>query len=141
MYLSPKRRYYIYTKKKIKFIQIITEILQLVNDLLGGVFDGNNVSDLLRYEVEPVAENYPCNYETKQWNWWNLEEFKLEPGVVKSINIFFFTIWAVRLAPVESHAGICHVDGGDVERTRGNWNIEYFQWFNSRSEQVGKLCC
>ena len=66
MYLSPKRRYYIYTKKKIKFIQIITEILQLVNDLLGGVFDGNNVSDLLRYEVEPVAENYPCNYETKQ---------------------------------------------------------------------------
>ena len=41
-------------------------MFQLVHDLLGGVFDGYNVSDLLRYEVESIPENYPWNYETKQ---------------------------------------------------------------------------
>ena len=39
----------------------ITEILQLVDDLLGGVFDGYHVSDLFRDEVKSVAENYPWN--------------------------------------------------------------------------------
>ena len=44
-------------------------MFQLIDNLLGGVFDGYNVSDLFRYEIKPVAENYPWNYETKQWNW------------------------------------------------------------------------
>ena len=46
----------------------ITEILQLVDDLLGGVFDGYHVSDLFRDEVKSIAENYPWNYKTKQSN-------------------------------------------------------------------------
>ena len=41
-------------------------MFQLIDNLLGGVFDCDNVSDLFRYEVKSVAENYPWNEETKQ---------------------------------------------------------------------------
>ena len=34
--------------------------------------------------------------------------------------MFSFTIRTVRLTPVERHAGVGQVDGGDVERTGGN---------------------
>ena len=36
------------------------------------------------------------------------------------VNSFISTVWTVRLAPVESHARVGHVDAGDVERTGGH---------------------